>query len=236
MTRYLNRFADKFSLLARIQLNTEVKRLDKSGKKWLVTYTSPATQCKDKQEEFDNVVIATGAFGFPRYPEIYATRDQFNGLIIHSAQVRNDEKLFKDKRILFIGGGYSGGDMATVAVESGARQVYIVPTHRPNVRNVWTLNRVTPRSGGGERVWDYQCTRQNSIVTSEFGAMFTRWLYPLHKTSDKASLKFPGDCLGICDVDVMDSSLKNGKIKLVENAADFQGLTHNRVLLYTRFY
>ena len=114
--------------------------------------------------------------------------------------------------------------MATVAVDSGARQVYIVPTHRPNVRNVWTLNRVTPRSGGGERVWDYQCTRQNSIVTSEFGAMFTGWLYPLHKASEPASLTMPGDCLGVYDLRVMAASLKNGKIQVVENAAEFQGL------------
>ena len=140
--------------------------------------------------------------------------------IIHSAQVRNDEKLFKDKRILFIGGAFSGGDMATIAVESGARQVYIVPTHRPNVRNVWALDRMTPTSDGGERVWDHNCTRQNSIVTSEFVGMFAGWLYPLHKASEPASLTMPGDCLGVCDLKVMAASLKNGTIQVVENAAE----------------
>ena len=224
----MNRFADKFNLRPRIQLNAEVKRLDKSGKKWLVTYTSPATQCKDKQEEFDNVVIATGAFGFPRYPEIYATRDQFNGLIIHSAQVRNDEKLFKGKRVLFIGSGSSGADLATIAVKHGANKVYIVPTHTPDKRNVWLVNKMTRKPDGGEQIMSHEFTRHNSIVMSEFyNCAHACGIYSLNKTSKEASEIVPGDGVGVCDLDVFERSVTNGTIEVVTNVVEFQGWLAN---------
>ena len=234
LTEYLKRYADKFALRPHIRLNTRVVRLDKSQNKWIVTYTtssSSRTQPQHQTSAFDHVVIASGAFGYPKYPDIYESqRHRFDGLIVHSAQVRNDEQLFHGKRVLFIGGGYSGGDMATIAVKSGARQVYVIPTHRPQLRNVWAMNRVTPvKNGGGDGdqgdvlAWDYHCTRQSSIMTSDFGAKFASWLFPLHKTSEQASLKFPGDCLGVCHVDVMKQGLKQGQIQLVVNVAELQG-------------
>ena len=202
--------------------------MDKIKNKWLVTYHSVASPDESITEEFDKVAIGTGANSFPSFPEIYKTRDQFNGLVIHSAQVRNDEVLFKDKRVLFIGGGHSGVDMATIAVQNGASKVYIVPTRRPETRNVWVLNRMTPTRDGSQQVYGYQCTRQNTIVTSEFRSLFRSWLFPLHKVSSDAPSTFPGDCLGICDMDVLDESLKSGTIELVEVVRELQGQGHHR--------
>ena len=199
--------------------------MDKIGTNWLVTTRNSQLFPQESiQEEFDYVAIATGAFGFPKFPEIYKTRDQFNGLIIHSAQVRNDEKLFKDKRVLFIGSGSSGADLATIAVKHGASKVYIVPTHTPDKRNVWLLSRITQKADGGEQIWCHQYTRHNSILTSEFySSAFASGLYPLHKTSEHASPTFPVDGIGVCDLAVFEQSVANGTIEAVTNVVELQG-------------
>jgi cation diffusion facilitator CzcD-associated flavoprotein CzcO len=65
------------------------------------------------------VVIATG---YPRVPKLpsWPGRERFGGTVIHSSEYKNG-KAFRDKRVLVVGFGNSGGEIAIDLHEHGAR-------------------------------------------------------------------------------------------------------------------
>ena len=81
----------------------------------------------------DFVLVASGVFRYQNVPCITGLY-QFNGQILQSNQVR-DPKLFKDKRVLVIGGSVTGADLACNALKNNAKQVYLSATSRPDTRN-----------------------------------------------------------------------------------------------------
>ena len=86
---YAKAYAENFDLASRIRLNAHVTKLEKKDVKWNITYTSGD---KEFCDAFDNVMIATGAFAYPRHAEISGKKN-FKGVLIHSGQVRNGEPL-----------------------------------------------------------------------------------------------------------------------------------------------
>jgi hypothetical protein len=66
-----------------------------------------------------HVVLATGVSGIPSLPEIPTLRD-FGGAVLHSSQY-DDGEMWRGKRVLVIGSGNSGHDIAQDLHSSGAR-------------------------------------------------------------------------------------------------------------------
>jgi cation diffusion facilitator CzcD-associated flavoprotein CzcO len=86
-----------------------------------------AVHCQDEQWEIETeherytaayVVIATGLNGSPLIPS-WPDQERFQGPILHSAQYHNGEP-FRNLRVLVIGFGNSGGEIAIDLVEHGA--------------------------------------------------------------------------------------------------------------------
>jgi hypothetical protein len=108
---YLNAYADRFALRARIAFNTKVvlvKPLDQGG--WELTFEQGG------QRRYHGVVVCNGHHWDRRWPSYPG---EFSGEIIHSKDYRNPEQL-RGRRVLVIGGGNSACDIVSEAARVAA--------------------------------------------------------------------------------------------------------------------
>ncbi|KAB7627758.1 flavin-containing monooxygenase [Alkalilimnicola sp. S0819] len=108
MLRYLRDYARAFGLYERAFFNARVERLEPRGEQWLLR-----TQ-HGEERRYALVVVCNGLQRVPRYPDP-AYPGHFSGESLHSRDYRSAEQL-RDKRVLVIGGGNSGCDIAVDAV------------------------------------------------------------------------------------------------------------------------
>lgn len=135
---YLSNYATKFALPLRTRWKvTAVERLTKTDSGWRVRAATPGG---DVELECDDVIVATGIIANPRIPLISGAGEfqRAGGQLLHSVEYRTPTP-FLNKRILVVGIGNSGGEIAselaragmangdrthvTVAVRSGANVV-----------------------------------------------------------------------------------------------------------------
>jgi cation diffusion facilitator CzcD-associated flavoprotein CzcO len=119
---YLHRYAEVFELP--IETGRAVTAMERDGAAWVV-------RTADGDIRADAVVMATGIVGGPRVPDVRG-HDRFRGRVIHSIDYRRPAG-YAGKRVLVVGVGNSGGEIAselaaagahvTVAVRSGANVV-----------------------------------------------------------------------------------------------------------------
>jgi cation diffusion facilitator CzcD-associated flavoprotein CzcO len=121
---YLGRYAERFGLLPRIRFGVEVTRCDREPDgRWRVE-TSQGT------DTFDALVVASGHHRVPFFPPFEGS---FGGEILHSQDYKVPEP-FRGRRVLVVGAGNSGCDiaveLATVAAKvfhSTRRGYWYVP-------------------------------------------------------------------------------------------------------------
>ncbi|KAG8436518.1 hypothetical protein GDO86_007574 [Hymenochirus boettgeri] len=136
---YFYMYAEKFSLMKFIQFKTNVcsirKNLDfPSNGQWIVT-----TEKEGKQNTniFDAILICSGHHTIPHLPlTCFPGIEMFKGQYIHSRDYKTPDD-FRDKRILVVGIGNSGVDIA-VELSWMAKQVFLSTR-----RGAWILNRVS---------------------------------------------------------------------------------------------
>lgn len=127
---YLEGYARRFGLLDRIRFSTDVERIDRPGDGmagWLVTTSAGVTS------RYAGVVIASGHNREPRWPGIVGS---FTGALLHAADYKSPTHPvgLAGKRVLVIGGGNSGCDIAVEVshhashtVHSTRRSYHVVP-------------------------------------------------------------------------------------------------------------
>ncbi|EPY89994.1 dimethylaniline monooxygenase [N-oxide-forming] 5 [Camelus ferus] len=135
---YFRMYAKEFDLLKYIRFKTtvcSVKRqpdFSTSGQ-WKVV-----TESEGQMETniFDAVMVCTGHHTDAHLPlESFPGIEKFKGQYFHSRDYKNPES-FADKRVIVIGIGNSGGDLA-VELSHTAKQVFLSTR-----RGAWILNRV----------------------------------------------------------------------------------------------
>ncbi len=84
---------------------------DEAGDRWSVQTSRARYLCRD-------VVLATGLARVPRLPD-WPERDQYGGELLHSAAYRSGDP-WRGRRVLVIGIGNSGGEIAFDLLEHGA--------------------------------------------------------------------------------------------------------------------
>lgn len=129
---YFHDFADHFGLRQHYRFNAEVLKVEPlgdSGTGWRVTWREAEGE---QSAEFAGVLIANGTLSEPNMPVFPG---QFTGELIHSSQYRKAEQ-FAGKRVLVVGAGNSGCDIAVDAIHHGAscdlsmrRGYYFVPKY-----------------------------------------------------------------------------------------------------------
>lgn len=124
---YVRSYADAFGLRESIRFNTPVQDVKKeSSGKWLVTLGDGT------KRRYHAVICATGCNWDPNMPEI---EGQFNGVIRHSVTYKSGQE-FRGKRVMIVGAGNSGADIACDAAThadaafiSMRRGYHFIPKH-----------------------------------------------------------------------------------------------------------
>ena len=213
--KYLQDYADFFNIGNKFKLNSTVVQLVRSSKPpfaWNVHYIQD--DGVEKIESFDLVAIATGAFNHPNWPTV-KNEEHFKGLTIHSAQVRRDE-LFEGKQVVIVGGSYSGGEMATNAINGKAKKIYWTLDRSEEGRNYWLYDRQPSTSS--RMSWDHMNTRIDVFINSvEFGSKLVNELHLLCQGRNKSSVDtlFVTDKAILTSADTIQSGLKSGAIEII---------------------
>lgn len=133
MKQYFHDFATHFDLYSHYKFATkvtEVTPLGADGEGWRVCWRDAKGQ--DFEAVFAGVLIANGTLSEPNMPDF---KGDFAGELIHAAQYRHPEQ-FAQKRVLIVGAGNSGCDIAVDAIHHGIscdlsmrRGYYFVPKY-----------------------------------------------------------------------------------------------------------
>jgi len=112
VAEYLRRYAAYHEL--EVQTSVEVERVERVTDGWVVKTTTGSL-------ESDRVVVATGQSNVPFVPDWPGA---FGGDLIHSAAYRNPEP-YRGRRVLVVGTGNSGAEIAVDLAEGGAGEVLV---------------------------------------------------------------------------------------------------------------
>ena len=124
---YLTDFARAEGLLEEVAFGTEVIRIESAGEDlWRATLSNGESRV------YGGVVCANGMTWYPQLPEIPGT---FTGRVTHAVGYR-ESAAFKGQRVLVIGGGNTGCDVACDLAQAGVatdlslrRGYHVVPRH-----------------------------------------------------------------------------------------------------------
>ncbi len=106
LRRYFEDYAKAFSLYEHIRFNTAVSKITEEGLGWKITDEHQVSQF------FDGVILANGNLSHPNMPQF---KGAFAGRMLHSSKYKS-AKIFEGQRVLIIGAGNSGCDIAVDAV------------------------------------------------------------------------------------------------------------------------
>ncbi|MGM7679739.1 flavin-containing monooxygenase [Microbacterium sp. A94] len=129
LRQYFQDYADHFGLAALFRFDTRVMRLQPRDGGWDLTSTGPDGE---STRWYAGVILANGTLAEPSVPTF---RGSFAGQIMHTSAYKNASEL-DGKRVLIIGAGNSGCDIAVDAVHhatsvdmSVRRGYYFVPRY-----------------------------------------------------------------------------------------------------------
>jgi hypothetical protein len=107
-----------------LRLGCAAERLDRADGHWRLTTSTGAIEAHE-------VVVATGFDHEPHIPD-WPGRDQWPGELIHSSQYRNPLP-YNGKRVLVVGSGSSGMEIAYDLATGGAAKVWLAVRTPPNI-------------------------------------------------------------------------------------------------------
>ncbi|HUY92441.1 MAG TPA: NAD(P)-binding domain-containing protein [Pirellulales bacterium] len=127
---YFRGYARHFALYPRIEFRTSVERIEPAtdagpqGPYWDVTIERLAAGAGPRREvrRYRGVMIANGHNWDPKWPEFPGS---FEGLSLHSAEYKTPDVL-RGRRVLVVGGGNSGCDIAVEAAQNAERTFHSV--------------------------------------------------------------------------------------------------------------
>lgn len=206
---YLQNYANHFDL--RCVMNSRVLKVrvnEKENDKNLIVETD------DEKWSSRVVVIATGQFGTPVIPK-WTGLDEFQGKIIHSVEYKTGEE-YIGKRVLVIGSGNSGAEIAADLAECGAESVSI---------SIRTPPAIVPRDflGTPTQIFGIMMSRLPPRLADRVGSGLARLaLGDLTRYGIKAPawLPFTSKRTPIIDVGLI-KQVKSGNVKVRPTIANF---------------
>jgi hypothetical protein len=124
LLRYFDRYAEHFGLGQHIWFGTEVVRIEPASEpggappKWDVTIRGSRGGAP-RTMRYAAVVAANGHLWAPKYPE-YEGMNEYRGQLIH-ANAYKDAAQLRGKKVLVIGAGNTGCDIAVEAAQQSSR-------------------------------------------------------------------------------------------------------------------
>ena len=109
LKRYFQDYARHFDLYRHYLFNSWVEKVEPDGDEWQITYSQKGQQ---KHIRAAGVLLANGTL---HHPNMIEFEGKFNGEMLHSCSYKS-ASVFDNKRVLIIGCGNSGCDIAVDAV------------------------------------------------------------------------------------------------------------------------
>lgn len=116
--RYVTDYVQKHSF--NIELGVDVKRVAPEGDQWRVETSRGSIRTS---ATYPYVIIASGRFGNPYLPPIPGV-ESFSGRYLHASQFTNPQD-FAGQRVLVVGNGPSGVDIAVALINVAAKPVML---------------------------------------------------------------------------------------------------------------
>lgn len=110
LCRYFEQYADTFDI--RPHFGEEVQAIDREGERWRVR------TAQGNEYLTGHVIVATGVNRVPYRPH-FEGEERFQGKVIHSRAYKNAEP-FRGQRVLVVGMGNTGAEIALDLAENGA--------------------------------------------------------------------------------------------------------------------
>ncbi|NWR46164.1 FMO1 monooxygenase, partial [Regulus satrapa] len=165
---YLRRYAERFSLREHIKFGTTVVSIHKHPDFATTGQWNVVTEAGGKQtlDVFDAVMVCSGNFSEPSLPLQCFPGTRFQGQYFHSRQYKHPD-VFQGKRVLVVGMGNSGVDIAVEASRVAAK-VTISTT-----RGAWLLSRVFEHGYPWDMILN---TRLMSLIKTNLPGPLSWWL------------------------------------------------------------
>ncbi|KAK2540449.1 Fmo1 [Columba guinea] len=166
---YLRRYANHFGIMEHIKLGTTVVSIRKRPDFATTGQWDVVTEADGKHTSyvFDAVMVCTGNFPEPTIPlHSFPGIKRFKGQYFHSRQYKRPD-VFKGKRVLVVGMGNSGVD---IAVEASHVATKVTVSTR---RGAWVLGRVFEHGYPWDVVFN---TRLMSLIRNNLPAPLARAL------------------------------------------------------------
>ncbi len=190
-----------------LRLGTRVERIERGDGEW-VAHTS-AGEVRAPQ-----VIVALGHEQSPFIPD-WPGRDSFEGALLHSSQYRNAGP-FKDQRVLVVGPGSSGMEIAHELAEGGAAKVWLAVRTPPNI-----LLRQGPGTVPGDLIgtWLWHLPTRVADRIARFARRMdlgdmTEYGLPVPEQGVFTDVRRRGKVPAIVDADVIEA-IKDGRIEVV---------------------
>ena len=122
VVQHLERHAAEEGL--EFRFGTEVERIDRDGGRWHVT-------TREGDVRSPQVVVATGYENDPFIPD-WPGRDRFDGELLHARDYKRPAP-YAGKRVLVVGPGCTGMEIAFDLAEGGAGKVWLAARTPPNI-------------------------------------------------------------------------------------------------------
>ncbi|NWT82605.1 FMO1 monooxygenase, partial [Lanius ludovicianus] len=218
---YLQRYAEHFSLREHIKFGTTVVSICKHPDFATTGQWNVVTEAGGKQTShvFDAVMVCSGNFSEPSLPlHCFPGIERFRGQYFHSRQYKHPD-VFRGKRVLVVGMGNSGVDIAVEASRVAAK-VTISTT-----RGSWLLSRVFEHGYPWDMVLN---TRFRSLIKTYLPRPLPWWLmnYKLNQrlNHENYGLQPEKSCLVREPVlnDDLPSSILTGRITIKPGVKEFK--------------
>ncbi|CAG9134047.1 unnamed protein product [Plutella xylostella] len=119
--KYLKLFTKNYDLYKYIQFRSHVRSVRWNKDRWSLSYHNTETQ-SDEVASCDYVVLCSGHYSKPRWPK-FEGAEAFKGSMIHSHDYKEPEP-YRNRRVLLLGAGPSGLDLATHLVNVTQKLVH----------------------------------------------------------------------------------------------------------------
>jgi cation diffusion facilitator CzcD-associated flavoprotein CzcO len=190
-----------------LRLGTRVERIERDDEDWVV-HTS-AGELRALQ-----VIVATGLDQAPVVPD-WPGRESFEGDLLHSSEYRNPQP-FEGKRVLVVGPGSSGMEIAHELAEGGAAKVWLSVRTPPNIV---LREGIGPVPGDLLATWLWHLPTPIADRIARFGARMdfgdlSEYGLPEPETGLFAAVRTKGKVPAIVDGEVIEA-IKAGRIEVV---------------------
>ncbi|XP_017284239.1 dimethylaniline monooxygenase [N-oxide-forming] 2 [Kryptolebias marmoratus] len=170
LLQYFRLYAEHFHLLRYIHFQTTVTRVQQRPDFSLSGQWEVATMSRDGDEErhiFDAVMVCSGHYTHPALPLTdFQGHETFSGQLLHSWDYK-DADAYRGKRVVVVGIGNSGGDVAAEISRSAEK------TFLSTRQGAWVIGRM---AGNGLPLDMVGITRFNNLLLQLLPKTLVNWM------------------------------------------------------------